>query len=88
MEAAAGAEDKTVTLRAAADKGLFMLRCRNAYAGERRRENGRFPTTKSDPDAHGFGLQSVQAFCERYKAVFHYTTEADHVFRVTLLTDQ
>ncbi len=39
-------------------------------------------------EKHGFGLQSVQAFCERYKAVFHYTTEADHVFRVTLLTDQ
>ena len=83
MEAAAGAEDKTVTLRAAADKGLFMLRCRNAYAGERRRENGRFPTTKSDPDAHGFGLQSMEQIAGKLGGTMD-ASAADGVFDLVI----
>ena len=69
-------------------KGQLRLEVRNTYAGEITisPQTGLPQTTQGEK--HGFGLQSVQAFCERYKAVFHYTTEADHVFRVTLLTDQ
>ena len=61
---------------------------RNTYAGEIvvSPQTGLPQTTKGA--GHGFGLQSVRALCERYKAVFHYATEDGHVFRVTLLTDQ
>ena len=40
-EAAQDAPDKRVTVRARADKGLLMLRVRNAYTGERQADAGR-----------------------------------------------
>lgn len=62
MEAAEGAEDKTVLLRCRTEKGLFMLRVENAYAGERSPD---LATTKADRAAHGFGLAGMREIAER-----------------------
>ena len=62
MEAAEGAEDKTVTLRCRAEKGLFMLRVENAYAGELAPD---LATTKADRTSHGFGLAGMREIAER-----------------------
>lgn len=62
MEAAERAEDKTVTLRCRAEKGLFMLRMENAYAGELAPD---LATTKTDKASHGFGLAGMREIAER-----------------------
>ncbi len=62
MEAAEGAEDKTVLLRCRTEKGLFMLRVENAYAGELAPD---LATTKADKASHGFGLAGMREIAER-----------------------
>lgn len=62
MEAAERAEDKTVALRCRTEKGLFMLRVENAYAGELPRD---LSTTKADKASHGFGLAGMREIAER-----------------------
>ena len=62
MEAAEQAADKTVTLRCRAEKGLFMLRVENAYAGELAPD---LATTKADRTSHGFGLAGMREIAER-----------------------
>ncbi|MCI8818507.1 MAG: GHKL domain-containing protein, partial [Oscillibacter sp.] len=62
MEAAERAEDKTVTLRCRTEKGLFMLRVENAYAGELALD---LATTKTDKASHGFGLAGMREIAER-----------------------
>ena len=62
MEAAEQAADKTVTLRCRAEKGLFMLRVENAYAGELSPD---LATTKPDKASHGFGLAGMREIAER-----------------------
>lgn len=62
MEAAQGAEDKTVVLRCRTEKGLFMLRVENAYAGTLSPD---LSTTKADKAAHGFGLAGMREIAER-----------------------
>nr|WP_325179833.1 GHKL domain-containing protein [uncultured Oscillibacter sp.] len=62
MEAAERAEDKTVLLRCRAEKGLFMLRVENAYAGDLSPD---LATTKADKSSHGFGLAGMREIAER-----------------------
>ena len=63
MEAAAQAEDKTVTVRCKAQKGLFMLRVENALAGPVAAD---LATTKADKSAHGLGLPGMREIASRY----------------------
>lgn len=61
IEGAAGAEDRTVRLRARADKGLLMLRVENALGRPvKRGPDGAFVTTKGEREAHGFGLAGME----------------------------
>ena len=63
MEGVEGAEEKRVTLRCRADKGLFMLRVENPAGA------GIAPdlaTTKADKSAHGFGIPGMREIAERY----------------------
>ena len=62
MEAAEQAEDKSVTLRCRVEKGLFMLRLENAYAGNL---PPGLSTTKADKASHGFGLAGMREIAER-----------------------
>ena len=62
MEAAERAEDKDVLLRCRTEKGLFMLRVENAYAGNPAPD---LATTKADKASHGFGLAGMREIAER-----------------------
>lgn len=62
IEAAEQAKDKTVTVRCRTEKGLFMLRVENAYAGELPES---LATTKADKASHGFGLTGMREIAER-----------------------
>ena len=75
LEGAGEAEDKTVTLRASADKGLFMLRVSNAYAGARAAADGAYTTTKADKKAHGFGLRGMREIATRYGGSLEATAD-------------
>ena len=80
MEGVEGAEEKRVTLRCRADKGLFMLRVENPAGA------GIAPdlaTTKADKSAHGFGIPGMREIAERY----HGTLEvgvADNQFTLVV----
>ena len=62
MEAAEKAEDKSVSLRCRVERGLFMLRVENAYAGTISPD---LSTTKPDRASHGFGLAGMREIAER-----------------------
>lgn len=62
IEAAVQAEDKRISVRCRADKGLFMLRVENAVEGEIRPD---LSTTKADKSAHGFGLAGMREIAQR-----------------------
>lgn len=76
IEAAAAATQKTILLRASGEKGLFMLRCRNAYAGERRTTEKGYETTKPDRAVHGFGLRHMNQISQRMGGTLEATAEA------------
>lgn len=61
-EAAEQSEEKRVSLRCRAEKGLFMLRVENSYAGEVPQD---LSTTKADKSSHGFGLAGMREIAER-----------------------
>lgn len=62
MEAAERTTEPTVILRCRVDKGLFMLRVENAYAGELSPD---LSTSKEDKASHGFGLAGMREIAER-----------------------
>lgn len=60
IDNAAGAEDPVVLLRARVERGLFLLRVENAFAGSREQTGDLFPTTKEDKSQHGLGLRAMR----------------------------
>ena len=71
MEAAIQAEDKSVTVRCRVDKGMLMLKVRNALAGNERAD---LSTTKADKKQHGFGLAGMREIAERYGGTMEVST--------------
>lgn len=73
MEAAEKSDDKTVTLRCRAEKGLLMLRVENALAGDERPD---LSTTKADKTSHGFGLLGMREIAGRYGGSLEATADS------------
>lgn len=69
MEAAEKAWDKRITVQCRADKGLLMLRVKNALAGD---EHADWSTTKKDRTCHGFGLTGMREIAARYGGSLEY----------------
>ena len=72
MEAAVKAEDKSITVRCRADKGMLMLKVRNALAGDERDD---LATTKADKKYHGFGLAGMREIANRYGGILETSTD-------------
>lgn len=67
IEAAQKAADKTITVRARADRGMLMLRVQNSFSGTLAvAADGGFASTKQQPQAHGLGLRGMQEIAARY----------------------
>lgn len=76
-EAAAQAEDKRVTLRLRADRGMLMLRVENSFAAAPTLHSGDFATTKADADAHGFGIRGMREIASRYGGTLEAAVNAN-----------
>ena len=63
IEAVCQAEERRITVRCRADKGLLMLRVENTMRGGVRPD---LATTKPDKSAHGFGIAGMREIAERY----------------------
>ena len=72
MEAAVKAENKSITVRCRADKGMLMLKVRNALAGDERDD---LATTKADKKHHGFGLAGMGEIAARYGGILETSTD-------------
>ena len=72
MEAAVKAENKIITVRCRADKGMLMLKVRNALAGDERDD---LATTKADKKYHGFGLAGMREIANRYGGILETSTD-------------
>ena len=85
LEGAARVEvpgERFIRFRAAVKDGYFAVRCENSYAGPLAPdERGRLRTTKTDPEAHGFGLPQMSAVAEKYGSLLD-VSYTDRVFTV------
>lgn len=72
MEAAAKAGDKKIFMRCRTDKGMLMLKVRNALAGDERED---LATTKPDQKHHGLGLAGMREIAARYGGILETSTD-------------
>ncbi len=83
IEAARDSNDKAITLRTRADKGMFMIWMQNSYTSPRNERCGQFFTTKSDPHLHGFGLKIMETIAYKYKGSIDVTAQ-NNMFDVVI----
>ena len=63
--------------------GFLAVKCENSYSGKLKQDtNGKYITTKSAPETHGFGLKLMNAVAERYHSLLDIFTSEDGVFTV------
>ena len=72
IEAAAKAGDKKIFMRCRIDKGMLMLKVRNALAGDERED---LATTKPDQKHHGLGLAGMREIAARYGGILEATAD-------------
>lgn len=63
IEGAAKSQNRTVTLRARLEKGMFLLQVQNAVSGA---VNSNLSTTKQDTSRHGFGIAGMRQIAQGY----------------------
>ena len=78
IEAAQNSENKQITIRCKAERGLFMLRIENSMSGKCHPD---LSTTKQDKKFHGFGLAGMQEIVARYGG-FLETEAKDDLFEL------
>mgnify|MGYP000846013219 FL=1 len=66
---------RRVSVRARADKGLFVLQVQNSADGKSAWRNGLPVTTKQEPQAHGFGLAGIRKIAARYGGSMEITED-------------
>lgn len=69
-------EQRRVSVKARADKGLFVMKVQNPYSGITAWENGMPVTTKKNTGIHGFGLAGIREIAARYGGSAEITEEA------------
>lgn len=63
--------------------GFLAVKCENSFCGELMRDKeGKFLTTKEEPETHGFGLKQMDSVAERYHSILDIFTSEDNVFTV------
>ena len=72
-EAAVKAEDKKISVRCRADKGMLMLKVTNVLTGDERDD---LATTKTDKKHHGLGLSGMREIAQRYGGTLETTTDS------------
>lgn len=80
IEAVQSIEDRRIDVEITYSKNRLNIRIQNPY-GEVSQKNGKYITTKSDKDAHGYGLKNVQHIVEKYDGVME-TSDKNGIFTV------
>ncbi|MEA4815109.1 MAG: GHKL domain-containing protein [Oscillospiraceae bacterium] len=65
-EAGKNAQDKKITVRARADRGMLMLRVKNSFRDTPITEGRILITSKFNTNEHGFGIRGMQEIATRY----------------------
>lgn len=78
IEAVQKSEDKHMSIRCKAERGLFMLRVKNPLAGK---VHADLSTTKKDKALHGFGLAGMREIVARYGGCLEAGTK-ENVFEL------
>ena len=61
----------------------MTVKCENSFEGElKKASDGQLATTKSDPQAHGFGLSQMQTVAEKYHSLLDISCPDKHIFSV------
>lgn len=66
---------RKIELRAAIDKGFFVLKLSNAMEGDILMQEGQIATSKKDKQLHGYGLAALRDIAERHKGSLHIEHE-------------
>lgn len=81
IEAGEKAENKTILVRARADRGILMLRVENSFTGTTDSSGNTFETTKQNRVLHGFGIRGMREIATRYGGTLE-TRVHDHRFEL------
>lgn len=76
-------EKRFIHFKSEVKSGFLAVKCENSYAGNLKGdENGRLQSTKTDTEAHGFGLPQMSAVAEKYHSLLDISYTENHVFIV------
>lgn len=75
---------RKIELRAAIDKGFFVLKLSNAMEGDILMQEGQIATSKKDKQLHGYGLAALRDIAERHKGSLHIEHEKNE-FRLLVI---
>ena len=77
--------DKVVKVEIIYRKNNLLINILNPYSGNVKKDKlGNFLTTKSDPENHGIGLNSVRKAVKKYNGLVNISTE-NKIFKVQIL---
>lgn len=86
LEASARVESpgkRFVRFRTRIKNGYMTVKCENAFEGElKKAPDGQLATTKSDPQAHGFGISQMRTVAEKYHSLLDISCPGEHIFSV------
>ena len=77
-------EDRSIDLSVRREGNITGIRVENPYDGALAVQGGRIRTSKSDRDAHGFGLLSMQAIVEKHGGTMTIGAE-NRIFSLNIL---
>ena len=76
-------EKRFVRFRTRIKNGYMTVKCENAFERElKKAPDGQLATTKSDPQAHGFGISQMRTVAEKYHSLLDISCPNKHIFRV------
>ncbi len=63
-------KEREITLQILYSKNRLKILVSNRYAGNLKKQNGRFLTTHINSDQHGYGLKNVEKIVKKYDGIF------------------
>ena len=76
-------EDRSIRVKSAVIRDVWVLKVENRFEQEPVREGGRIVSSKADRAMHGIGLQSIQYCAQKYGGRMEITT-AEHIFTLRI----
>lgn len=84
IEAARQSEEKTLEALIYYKQGVMTIDIKNSFAGQLKKTQNNFLTTKAEKDKHGIGLNSVKHIVEKYRGLLKIETQ-ENLFCVNVI---